>query len=236
MGGLVSGDSEIHQHSGWLVPLGLFGVIAALSGFFLLYYLRPTPAPFRDNRPTAAATMIDLMVRGIGLHIPARFIEARAIRSGGDRDAVSLFAALPDMRGYTQAENDLFVGNAPDSPIVHILIRADANSMDPQTRLARIYKPYITEPNGEPAPFGLTRYIFRANSGYGRSDLYVGKSDGPLLLCEQPAQDLPSPNCLAIDRPIAQGVSLSYRFKRAHLAGWQAVAAGVNRLISDFRK
>jgi hypothetical protein len=232
----VSGDGEIHQHSGWLVPLGLFGVIAALCGFFLLYYLRPPPAPFRDSRPTAEATMVDLRVRGIDLHSPARFIEARAVRTGGDRDAVTLFAALPDMRGYAESEDALFAGNAADSPIVHILIRADANGMDTQTRLARIYMPYIARPEGEPASFGLTHYVFRADSGYGRSDLYVGKADGPLLLCEQPAQDLPSPNCLAIDRPIAQGVNLSYRFKRAHLARWQDVAMGVNRLISNFRK
>ena len=31
---------------------------------------------------------------------------------------------------------------------------------------------------------------------------------------ERPAQDLSSPNCLAIDRPIARNVNLSYRFKR----------------------
>jgi hypothetical protein len=234
--GLVSGNGEIHQHSGWLVPLGLFGVVVALSGFFLLYYLRPPPAPFRDARPTAAATMIALNIHGLDLHIPARFIEARESRTGGSRDAVSLLAALPDMRGYTVAEDSLFAGNAPDSPIVHILLRADANGMDTQTRLARIYMPYIAEPKGEPAPFGLTRYEFRADSGYGRSELYVSKGDGPLLLCEQPAQDLPSPNCLAIERPIAEGVNLAYRFKRAHLARWQAVAAGVHRLISEFRK
>ncbi len=140
------------------------------------------------------------------------------------------------MRGYTEAEDGLFLANAPDSPVVHVLIRADTNGMDAETRLSRIYMPYIAEPKGEPAPFDLTRYIFRADSGYGRSDLYVSKNDGPLLLCEQPAQDLPSPNCLAIDRPIAPGVSLSYRFKRAHLARWREVAAGVHRLVSDFRK
>lgn len=232
----MSGDSEFHQHSGWLVPLGLFGVIVALCGFFLLYYLRPPPAPFRDTRPTAAATLIDLSVRGFALHVPARFIESRAARNGGDHDVVPLFAALPDMRGYSEAEDALFAGNAPDSPIVHLLIRADTNGLDMQTRLARIYMPYVTDPKGEPAPFGLTRYVFRTDSGYGRSDLYVGSGGSPLLLCEQPAQDLPSPNCLAIDRPIAQGVNLSYRFKRAHLARWQAVSAGVNRLIADFRK
>jgi hypothetical protein len=234
--GRVSGEGEFHQHSGWLVPLGLFGVIVALCGFFLLYYLRPPPAPFRDSRPTAAATMVDLSVRGLALHIPARFIETKAARSGGDHDVVPLFAAMPDMRGYSDAEEVLFAGNAADSPVVHLLIRADTNGLDTQTRLARIYMPYIAEPKGELAPFGLTRYSFRADSGYGRSDLYVGIGGGPLLLCERPAQDLPSPNCLAIDRPIAQGVNLSYRFKRAHLARWQEIGAGINRLVSGFRK
>jgi hypothetical protein len=232
----LSGDGEFHQHSGWLVPLGLFGVVLALSGFLLLYYLRPPSAPFRDSRPTAAATMVDLSVRGVDLHIPARFIESRGARNGGDHDIVPLFAALPDMRGYSDAEDALFAGNAPDSPIIHVLIRADTNSLDTQTRLARIYMPYIAEPKGEPASFGLTRYVFRVDSGYGRSDLFVAGGDGPLLLCERPAQDLPSPNCLAIDRPIAQGVNLSYRFKRAQLAHWREIGAGINRLVSAFRR
>ncbi len=99
-------------------------------------------------------------MRGLELHIPARFIESRGARSGGDHDVVPLFAALPDMRGYSEVEDALFTGNAPDSPIVHLLIRADTNGLDTQTRLARIYMPYIAQPRGEPAPFGLTRYQF----------------------------------------------------------------------------
>jgi hypothetical protein len=46
---------------------------------------------------------------------------------------------------------------------------------------------------------------------------------------------LPSPNCLAIDHPVAPGVNLSYRFKRAQLARWRMIADGVNRLIAGFR-
>jgi len=37
----VGERGEIHQHSGWLIPLGVILVILALSGMFLLYYLRP---------------------------------------------------------------------------------------------------------------------------------------------------------------------------------------------------
>ena len=97
--GRVSQDSEIHRHSGWLIPLGFLAVVAALCGAFLLYYLRPATAPFRDNRPTAATTMVHLSVRGLKLNVPARYIESRAARGGGDQDVVPLFAALPDMRG-----------------------------------------------------------------------------------------------------------------------------------------
>ena len=45
-----------------------------------------------------------------------------------------------------------------------------------------------------------------------------------LLLCEREAPDLPSPNCLAVDRPLAQESELSYRFKRAYLARWREMA------------
>ncbi len=227
---------EIHQHSGWLIPLGLLGVIAALCGFFLLYYLRPPPAPFRNSQPAAATAAVTFTIRGLTFRIPARYVERRAGRTGAGRDRIPLVAALPDMRGYSEAEDALFNGSAPDSPVIHFVIRADASSLDAKTRLKRVYGPYLLAPEGEEAPFGLTRYTFRSDSAYGRSDLFAGKGGGLLFLCERPAQDLPSPNCLAIDRPLAPGVSVTFRFKRAHLARWQAIGEGVDRLITGFRR
>ena len=120
--------------------------------------------------------MVDVSVRGLSLHIPARYIESRSARGGGDQDVVPLFAALPDLRGYSDAEATLFASNAPDSPVVHILVRADTNGLDAESRLARIYMPYVIDPKGEAASFGLTHYIFRSDSGYGRSDLFVGNN------------------------------------------------------------
>src|SRR4029077_9347920 len=101
-----------------------------------------------------------------------------------------------------------------------------------------IYMPSVANRDGAPAPFGLTSYVFRDGTGYERNDLYAGASGTGLLLllCERAAQDLTSPNCLAIDRPVAPGVNLSYRFKRAQLARWREISAGANALISGFRK
>ena len=229
----MSEQGEIHQHSGWLIPLGFMVLFLALSGLMLLYYLRPLPAAFRDNQPTAAATRVDLTVRGVRLSVPANFLEGRRI--SGDVDVVPLLALIPDMRGFSDAEAALFRSNAADSPVLHMLVRADTNSLDAAARFARIYKPYLRDARGTSGPFGLTLYQFRADSGYGRDDLYVGDDGGMLLLvCEQLAQDLPSPNCLAIDRPIARNVNLSYRFKRAQLAHWRQINQGVGKLVASF--
>ncbi len=214
----------------------MMAVIAALCGVLLLYYLRPPPGSFADGRPTAATRIVALTVHGLKLHVPARYIESRAAMSGGDRETAALFAALPDMRGFSDKEAALFTGNGPDSPIVHLVIRANSNDLDAQDRLVRVYMPYITNPRGEAAPFGLTRYAFRPDSGYGRDDLYAGPGGKNLFLCERPAQNLASPNCLAVDRPIADGVSLSYRFKRSQLSRWRTIAAEVNQLMAGFRK
>ena len=225
---------EIHQHSGWLIPLGVILVILALSGMFLLYYLRPAPGAFRDRQGGTAG--VTLAVRGTRLRIPASYLEAGGTH-GGDVDVVAMSALLPDMRGYSPADSTLFARNAADSPVLHLLIKADTNSLDAASRFERIYKPYILAPDGAAGPFGLTRYTFRVDSGYGRDDLFVGDVPGLgtlLLLCEQPAQDVPSPNCLAIDRPIAPGVTMSYRFKRAQLANWRQISSGADRLISGF--
>ncbi len=227
-------QSEIHQHSGWLIPLGVGLAIIALCGFFLLYDLRPGASLFRNVSPTANASAVKLVVRGVSFTIPGNYLDSRSSRRGGDVDVVTLSVLLPDMRGYSADEAGLFLSNAADSPVVHLILRGDTDSLSGVDRLARIYLPYVSEPQGAAAEFGLTRYTFRDGTCYERNDLYAGDGGRLLLLCERPAQDLPSPNCLAIDHPVAKGVTLSYRFKRAQLSGWRDIAKGVDKLLTGF--
>jgi hypothetical protein len=231
-------QAEIHQHSGWLIPLGLALVILALCGAFLLYDLRPGTGLFRNNAPTADASNVQVSVRGVKFEIPGNYLDSRTTRRGGDLDVMGLSALLPDMRGYSTADAALFLSNAPDSPLVHLILRGDTNGLSGADRLARIYMPYVADAKGAADQFGLTRYTFRDDTGYERNDLYVGSGGTGqlLLLCERPAQDLPSPNCLAIDRPVAPGVNLSYRFKRAQLSRWRDIAGGVDALLAKFMK
>ena len=230
-------QAEIHQHSGWLIPLGLAAVILVLCGVVLLYDLRPE-ALFRNNAPTADASFVNLSVRGVHFSILGNYLESRASRRGGDLDVLTLSAVLPNLRGYAAEDAGLYLSNAPDSPVVHMILRGDTNSLSASGRLARIYMPYIADPDGAADQFTLTRYTFRDGTGYELNDLYAGNGSAGLLLllCERPAQDLPSPNCLGIDRPVATGVTLSYRFKRAQLSHWRDIDTGVGKLITSFMK
>ena len=227
---------DIHQHSGWLIPVAFLFAILLLSGVFLGWYLRPGPRA--AGAPTGQSNIVALTVRGAAFAIPANYIESAAARSGGDQESLALAALFPSFDGYSDNDARLFQGNAPDSPVIHLTLRGDPNDLAPAARLARIYMPYISNPAGAAGPFALTQYGFRKDSGYKQNDLFAGNGAGGLvlLLCERASPDLPSPNCLAIDRPLARQLSFSYRFKRAYLAHWREMSAGVNGLIKRFEK
>jgi hypothetical protein len=223
---------DVRGHSGWLIPLAFAAAILVLSGLFLVWYLRPGP---RASAPTDRSTVVQLSVAGHPFAVPANYIETPAARSGGEQAQVTLAALFPSWRGYSDADAHLFAGNAPDSPVVRVTLRADSGKLDAADRLARIYKPYVQNPAGAPGPFGLAQYSFRPNSGYERNDLFVSSGNGlVLLLCEREGGELSSPNCLAVDRPLGHGVGYSYRFKRAWLGRWREMAGGVDALVKKF--
>ena len=225
---------EIHRHSGWLIPAAFFFTILLLSGLFLGWYLRPGLKP--SAALTGQSTTVLVAIHGTAFAIPANYIESSAARDGGQMESIALAALFPSWRGYSEEEARLFTGNAPDSPVIHMSLRGDPNNLDGRARLERIYRPYISNPGGTPAAFGLTQYGFAPQSGYARDDLFAGENEKGLvlLLCERASAELPSPNCLAIDRPLAKNLSFSYRFKRAYLARWREMSAGVNALIARF--
>lgn len=224
---------DAHGHSGWLIPLGLVCAILLLSGLFLGWYLRPGP---KVAQATDQSNVVALSVGGTAFAIPANFIANPAARSGGEQSAVMLAALFPSWRGYSDAQARLFAGNAPDSSVIRLTLRATAANLSAADRLARIYLPYVMDENGAGGPFELTQYGFRANSGYDRNELFVGHAtSGPvLILCEKEAPDLPSPNCVVAEHPIAKGLSLSWRFKRAYLARWREMTTGAEALIRKF--
>ena len=230
---ISNGSDEIHQHSGWWFPGVILAAIALLSVGFLIYDLRPGPG---SGGRTGDMAPVRLSLGDLKLVVPANYLDSRNARNGGAQDAMTLSALLPDMRGYSPAEARLFQDNAPDSPVVHLQLKAGESDLDAAARLQRIYGPYLADTRGKDGGFGLTQYAFRPDSGYGRSDLFAGVENGRtlLFLCERADPELASPNCLVTGHILAPNVSFSWRFKRAYLARWQELTAGVDGLLARF--
>jgi hypothetical protein len=231
-------QTEVTGHSGWLIPLGVFVVTAALSVVMLVYYLAPTPASFIEQRPspTSSTDPVTITIRGREFIIPANYLEYRSARRGGPQKNVALFAALPDFHGYTDPEAHDFFLNAPDSPIVYMLLGDERFDLTEAERLQRIYLDYVVDPAGKAGPFGLTQYQFRDDSGYRGEDLFVGRlgKHVVVLRCDRNSPHVGSPSCLRDER-LPHHLSLSYRFKRTQLSRWEEIATGTDALMRRFR-
>jgi hypothetical protein len=231
-------DDTIRRRSGWLIPVGVFAVTAVLSAMVLLFYLAPTPASFIEEHPapTSRTDPIRITVSGIAFTIPANYILYKSARQGGARKEVALATILPDFKGYSDWESATFAGDAADSPVIYLLIREEPLNLSEAERLQRIYMNFVSDTSGKPGPFDLTEYEFRDDSGYHREDLFVGgTADKPVVLrCDRFSQQVHSPFCLR-EMMVKRGVAVSYRFKRAHLADWRAIADGIDTLVRSFR-
>jgi hypothetical protein len=230
-------ESAIGKHSGWLVPLGMLAAIAGLCVLVLLYYLAPSPNALIEEHtsPSAQTDPVRLKLGRVTLVVPANYLPYASERSGGPRREVALYAELPAFRGYTDSAAAEFSGNAPGSPMVHILMTRDQFDVGETARLKRIYLNEVADIHGHSTHWGLTQYAFRDNSGYRGEDLLVGRDvhRDVVMRCTRSGADEPSPNCTREVR-FVPGVLLSYRFKRSQLPQWRHIADGVERLVSSF--
>ena len=229
-------DETVRRRSAWLIPLVVFGLTFVLSGAFLVYYLAPSRESLRQEQvsPTSRTDAVALEVGGMALHVPANYLIFESSRSGGHRDEVALFALLPDLSGWSNWAADSFASNAADSDVVYLTLKAKP-SLREADKLKRVWPDYIVDQKGAEGPYGLHQYTSRNDSGYHGEDLFVGQSEsGPVVLrCVRLSPEVPSPSCLR-EKPLAAGVLLSLRFKRAHLDAWRDIAAKTDKLIATF--
>ena len=232
-------DETVRKRSGWWIPLGVFVVTFILSAMFLLLYLAPTaPSLFEEQAvPTSRSDIIQLQVSGHAFRVPANYLLYASARQGGEHREIAMFALLPDMTGWSNWDAENFNSNTPDSRVVFLTIHKERLNLSEADKLRRVYLDYVSDKRGVAGPYGLRQFAFRGDTGYRAEDLYVGDAEhGPVVLrCVRPSHDVPSPGCLR-ETQISTGVSLSYRFKRAHLAEWREITGNVSKLIASFQK
>lgn len=235
----IAGDfsAPAREYSGWLIPLAVFVVTAILSALFLAYYFAPSPQQLTRTRPapTDSGELIMLSIAGTGLHIPSNYVLFAADRRGGEMEELSLIALFPGLQGYTLADAQEFTSNAPDARVIYIGVRRERIAISQEEKFARIYRPHIVERNGTRTSSGAMLYSFLEESEYRDEELYVreGQNGTMLIRCTRPGADVPSPNCLG-DILLGNGLTATYRFKRAHVAQWQDMEAGARALLGAF--
>jgi hypothetical protein len=225
------------EYSGWLIPLAVFVVTAVLAALFLVYYFAPSPPQFARTQPapTDSSELVMLSIGNTGFHIPSNYILFSADRSGGHLDELSLMTLFPGLQGYTLADAQEFNSNAPDSRVIYMGVRQDRAALTQEEKFARLYRPLLLKDEGTPTGSGARQYIFREDSGYRDEELYVreGQNGTVLIRCTRPGAEVPSPNCLG-DILLGDGLTATYRFKRAHVAQWQDIEAGIRALLGAF--
>jgi hypothetical protein len=225
-------DGMIKEHSGWLVPLAAVLITAGLAGLVIAYYFAPVSPGLGVElpSPTDSPLRIPVSVGDAKFRVPANYLPLASTRNGGAVDEISLAAVLPDFAGFSLGVAGPYGTNAPDSPVVHMSLRAGAPIPIEAERYRRIYAPQLEDENGGDGPAGLRELKFRAGTGYSGQDLFSGMVT---ILCDKPGADTPSPNCIR-DYALPNGLTLNYRFKRAHLADWAAIDKAVRTLIASF--
>jgi hypothetical protein len=114
-----------------------------------------------------------------------------------------------------------------------VTIAAGDSTLPPLERFKVIYPRYTDSPSIV-GPDGLSRQSFRDGSVYQGEDLMHDPSSPEqfLLRCTRPTGSTP-PMCLH-ERRIA-GADITLRFPRQWLDDWRNTAAGIERLIANFK-
>ena len=235
----TNSNDKIKEHSGWLVPLGLVLITAGLGSLVFAYYFAPVLPGLGVElpSPTDSPLRISFTLGDAKFRVPANYLPLASTRNGGAVTEIELAAMLPGLDGFSLGVAGPYSANAPDSPVVHLNLRTGVLVPAEEDRLQRIYGPQLEDSNGSEGPAGLRALKFRAESGYRGQDLFSGRDGNGTItvLCDKVSPDTPSPNCIR-DYPLANGLVLNYRFKRAHLAEWAGIDKGVRTLIAGFEE
>lgn len=236
------GGDQVKEESSWRYPIGIFLATLVLCAIFLYYYVGPSYEEFKGDLPSPAITeeAIDVIISGRSFAPAANYTVYPRARRGGAREEISLYALWPTMDGYTPAHRREFVDDDPKTRRIYITISARTSPLTEANRIETLYLPNVIDRRGVRTPYQLTKYAFAERrsdvptNGYADTELLVGADTDEnvvALFCFEERNDIPSPECWR-KFEYADGISVSYRFKRPYLPEWRAIDAEVRAYIA----
>lgn len=236
-------SQNVHPHSSWLLPLIFLLVGGGLAAVAYVLLAGPTVEEVQGNirgntySPTASAARATVSIDGNDFSIPGHYTMHRRARSGGDQDDVQMHALLPDLEPWSQANAAEFSSNLAGARVVRFTLEVDRARLTYEEKFDKGIRPLADNPDGEPGPHGLTQYRFGPGTGYEGTEWYSARlADGTMLVmrCDASANTDFGSTCMRRTR-LADGVGLTYRFKRSQLAQWEETDARIGKLIASFR-
>lgn len=217
----------------WLFPIVLPLFVIALAVTFIAHVLWP-----RWPRATEAvdAPTLPVSIGEVTFNVPPAAIRVAAQRRPGTQERLDLVFQWPSLAPpVSQRPLPPAVDAAPSSiDRIFVTIVPAGDTLAPVVRLRTIYPRYLA---GEPDPAGggLVALAFRPGSPYHGEDLIYdfAQPERFFLRCSRPGGGRVPGMCLA-ERRIGNA-DITLRFPRDWLEDWQAVAAGLERLLRSLR-
>ncbi len=232
---------KLSRDSEWFAPLILgLGAVSIIGLITVLVFIAEPPLrelakseqPIFDLSPDP----VDLDIGRLRLRVPKNYIR-RAEKTPDNRiKEILLHALLPNLAPYHEKNWWLFEDKTPTSRLVQIRFLEETGRHNETHRFLHFYNNKLLLSSQGQAPEGLTHYLFKPSINRPHEDVFTGKDrhDRRLLyLCFRPNPLSFAPNC-SRTFPFAASISLTYRFKRAHLQNWNEIDNRVQDLIKKF--
>jgi hypothetical protein len=193
----------------------LLALLALAFGAF--WWWRAPPAP-GDLSP------VRLAVAGVALRVDPRLARASADLANPAPQELDLVLALPELSPAGAKASSL-----PLEKLVFLTLRQQDEKIEPRDKPARLYARFFS-PGVEVHPAGLILRRFETGSPYDGEQLYMTPPEGRAFWarCAAATQALPA-TCISEAR--IAGLDVRLRFKPEALGDWEALTAGVTRLV-----
>lgn len=157
-------------------------------------------------------------------------------RTGGALGRLDLALHWPSLSGYSPDLSQAFNDTGSTSTIVFLTISERTAEFDSTMRLAQIYQPAFLDGEAT-APDGLMARPLDPQKGYLDETLYFERgSTRPFVTRCYRGEDTNIPADCLREVNMASGLTLSYRFRRAHLNDWRELDATLFSLVANFTK
>jgi hypothetical protein len=220
-----------------MLPLLVFLTVSGLAAAYIGYVLWPRwPGPMvAPNAPT-----LPIVIGGAAFNIPPASIRQPVQRKPGVQDRIDLVFVWPTLAPPANADEASPHGSSAAQEAAHPLerifltIATTEGGPSPLERMQTIYRRYLA-PDITQMPNGLIMLSFRSDTPYKGEDMVYTPDAIERFLLRCTRDNGPTPGTCLHERRLGNA-NVIVRFPRAWLDDWNAVADGIDQLISRLQQ